>query len=57
MGKNKKAINAKKEELQAKRVFQIVVVALIMVEEIVKSVLVMLRLFSNKWIKNVVNEF
>ena len=25
MGKNKKAINAKKEELQAKRVFQIVV--------------------------------
>jgi len=29
MGKNKKAINAKKEELQAKRVFQIVVVVLI----------------------------
>jgi hypothetical protein len=29
MGKNKKAISAKKEELQAKRVFQIVVIVLI----------------------------
>jgi len=29
MGKNKKAMHAKKEELQAKRVFQIVVVILI----------------------------
>ncbi|WP_321519685.1 hypothetical protein [uncultured Bacteroides sp.] len=29
MGKNRKATNAKKEELQAKRVFQIVVIVLI----------------------------
>lgn len=29
MGKNKKAINARKEELQAKRVIQIVVIVLI----------------------------
>ncbi|WP_394708176.1 hypothetical protein [uncultured Bacteroides sp.] len=29
MGKNKKVMNAKKEELQAKRIFQIVVIVLI----------------------------
>ncbi len=29
MGKNRKAVNAKKEELQAKRIFEIVVVVLI----------------------------
>ncbi|WP_321425227.1 hypothetical protein [uncultured Bacteroides sp.] len=29
MGKNKKAVFAKKEEMQAKRVFQIVVIVLI----------------------------
>lgn len=29
MGKNKKVVNSKKEEKQAKRVFQIVVVALL----------------------------
>jgi len=28
MGKNRKAVNAKKEELQAKRIFEIVVVVL-----------------------------
>lgn len=29
MGKNRKAVNAKKEELQAKRIFEIVVIVLI----------------------------
>jgi cell division septal protein FtsQ len=29
MGKNKKAVHARKEEMQAKRVFQIVVIVLI----------------------------
>ncbi|HHW48908.1 MAG TPA: MATE family efflux transporter [Clostridiaceae bacterium] len=33
------------------------VVALVTVEEVVKSIIVLIRLFSNKWVKNVVNEF
>jgi len=33
------------------------VAALVTVEEVVKAAIVMIRLFSNRWVKNVVNEF